>query len=181
LLNRDDNNFWLGGDLFRLLTLYKYGGVYGDCDLVFLRDLAPLLEQEFMYQWGTELDKINGAVMRMFKESKLATELLEMLPKMPAGFDSTDWGCNLYNEVRKTNKDWTVFPCAFFNTEWQLFINMGESAHPFKNGNDSHLNFEGAFTWHWHNKWDCDIEVGSKFQRLESIVDTVFKHKFAHA
>jgi hypothetical protein len=184
LLTKDDSHHWLGGDLFRLLILYKYGGVYCDQDVVLLRDFAPLLDQEFMYQWGTETinssqnTKINGAVMRMFKQSKLATDLITLLPAMPAGFDSTDWSATLYGEVRKTNKNWTIFPCAFFNTEWQLFINMGESAHPFKKGIDSNLDFDGAFSWHWHNKWDSVIEKGSKFCRLESKVNDTYANGF---
>ena len=184
LLTKDDEHHWLGGDLFRLLALYKYGGVYADQDVVFLRDFAPLLGQEFMYQWGTETPtssqatKINGAVMRMFKESKLAAQLLQCLPTMPAGFDSTDWSATLYQHVRRYNKEWTVFPCALFNTEWQLYINMGESAHPFRKGPQSELDFDGAFSWHWHNKWDAPIEEGSKFQRLEAKVNERYAHGF---
>jgi hypothetical protein len=178
LLRRDDPLHWLGGDLFRLLALYKYGGVYLDQDVVMLRDFAPLLDQEFMYQWGTETvnstqkEKINGAVMRMFKESRLATDLLTMLPSQPAGFNSTDWSASLYGQVRETNKDWTIFPCAFFNTEWQLFINMGESAHPFRKSSGEVSDFEGAFAWHWHNKWDAAIEDGCKWLRMEDRVNS---------
>jgi hypothetical protein len=181
LLMKDDEHHWLGGDLFRLLILYKYGGVYADQDIVFLRDFAPLLLQEFMYQWGTETinssqsTKINGAVMRMFQRGQLATNLLVNLPLMPCGFDSTDWSASLYSIVRAFNKNWTIFPCAFFNTEWQLYINMGESAHPFRKGPQSDIDFEGAFSWHWHNKWDSEIEEGSKFQRLESKVNSLFE------
>jgi 2-polyprenyl-3-methyl-5-hydroxy-6-metoxy-1,4-benzoquinol methylase len=177
-LDKDDELCWLGGDLFRLLILYRYGGVYVDCDVLLLRDLAPLLGQEFLYQWGTELDKMNGAVMRLFAKSKTAENLLTMIPRMPAGVKSTDWGSTLYGEVRKFDKSFTVFPCAFFNTEWQLYINMGESAHPFKKGNDSHWDFEGVFAWHWHNKWDVPIEEGSKFHRLEARINEKYAHGF---
>ena len=27
---------------------------------------------------------------------------------------------------------------------------------------------DGAFAWHWHNRWDDRIEDGSKFQLLEA-------------
>ena len=184
LLTKDDEHHWLGGDLFRILILYKYGGVYADQDVVFLRDFAPLLGQEFMYQWGTETvnskqkEKINGAVMRLFSGSKLAKELLTDLPKMPAGFDSTDWSASLYQRVREYDKNWTIFPCAFFNPEWQLFINMGESAHPFRKGSESLLDFDGCFSWHWHNKWSSPIEEGSKFHRLETKINQMFIDKF---
>jgi len=166
-LKRDDDNFFLGGDLARLLILYKYGGVYCDCDIVLLRDLSPLLDNEFMYQWGTELDKINGAIMRMFAGSDLATQCLEWILRIQGGQLSTHWGSELYSFVRQSNKDWTIFPCAFFNTEWQVGINMAESGHPFKKSADSNKLFEGAFAWHWHNKWDAEIEEGSKFSILE--------------
>ena len=36
--------------------------------------------------------------------------------------------------------------------------------------------FDGAFTWHWHNRWDDVIEIGSKFQILEEKHLTMF-HK----
>lgn len=176
LIKYDDEKNWPGGDLFRILALYKYSGVYSDFDVIYLRDFSPLLEQEFMYQWGTEKTEINGAVMHLFKESKLGFELLNTLPTMRLG--ATAWSRDLYMEVRKKNKNWTVFPCAFFNTEWQLHINMGESAHPFKCGTDSDKMFPGAFAWHWHNKWDCKIEEGSKFQRLEQNINEEFGRKY---
>lgn len=183
-LKRTDSNCWLDGDLFRLLILWKYGGAYVDCDAVLLRDLAPLLSQEFVYQWGTEhypKPKLNGAVMRLFKGSRTATDFLEMLKKIPGGTNSTNWGSELYGFVRQFNKDFTVFPCAFFNTEWQLYINMGESAHPFRKGNDSGRDFPGAFTWHWHNKWEDPIEEGSKFWRLEQQVNEKYAAGFDYA
>jgi SAM-dependent methyltransferase len=55
---------------------------------------------------------------------------------------------------------------------------MGESAHPFKKGKDSDKFFPGAFTWHWHNKWDAPIEIGSKFQLLEKKVNDEYESKF---
>ena len=64
----DDRN-WAAGDLFRILCLYNYGGLYTDFDVVYLKDLSPLLNQEFMYKWSFQKDMINGAVMRMFKGS----------------------------------------------------------------------------------------------------------------
>ena len=31
--------------------------------------------------------------------------------------------------------------------------------------------YEGAFAWHWHNRWDDRIQEGSKFHRLEALID----------
>ena len=179
----DDPLCYLGGDLFRLLCLYKYGGVYIDMDVVVLRDFSPILEYEFMYQWGSSgtipsgnepILKQNGAIMRINKQSKLAHDLLEQLALTPARPNTTCWGTELYHKVWLKNKNWFTFPCAWFNTEW----GMSRTIQPFKKdfeGNESSQLFDGAFTWHWHNKWDEPIEIGSKFDILENIIEEKFK------
>lgn len=136
---------------------------------------------EFMYQWGSTgthpnepILKQNGAIMRLKSYSQLCHDLLNELAKTPADPNSTCWGTDLYHKVRNNNKNWIVFPCAWFNTEW----GMGVPLMPFqkdKNGNKSSELFDGAFAWHWHNKWDDEIEEGSKFQILESIVEKKFR------
>ena len=37
---------------------------------------------------------------------------------------------------------------------------------------------EGCFAWHWHNKWEEEIEKGSKFDLYDSILEEKFKSKF---
>lgn len=179
----DDPRCYLGGDLFRLLCLHKYGGVYIDMDVVVLRNFLPILPYEFMYQWGSSgtiptswepIIKQNGAVMRIKANSRLSIDLLEELKSTSAIPNTTCWGSELYHEVWKKNKNWFTLPCAWFNTEW----GMNKSIQPFKKnfeGNESSQLFDGAFTWHWHNKWDEPIENGCKFQILESITEEKFK------
>lgn len=58
LLNLNDKKAWIDGDLVRLLVVWTYGGVWVDMDSLLTRDLAPLLEHEFVTQWdcyGTSL------------------------------------------------------------------------------------------------------------------------------
>jgi hypothetical protein len=178
----DDPLCYLGGDLFRLLCLHKYGGVYIDMDVVVLRDFEPILQHEFMYQWGSTgtgnpnepFLKQNGAIMRLKQKSELSFDLLNELLKTPANPDTTCWGSDLYHKVWQKNKNWITFPCAWFNTEW----GMSRTIQPFKKnfeGNESSELFDGAFTWHWHNKWDQPIEDGCKFQILESLIEEKFE------
>ena len=47
-----DNKYYLQSDLLRLLALQKYGGIWIDMDIILLRDFKPLLDQEYLYQWG---------------------------------------------------------------------------------------------------------------------------------
>lgn len=51
LLRIKDTKAWVDGDLVRLLVLWAYGGVWVDMDSLLTRDLAPLLEHEFVTQW----------------------------------------------------------------------------------------------------------------------------------
>lgn len=182
--SRDDEKCWLGGDLFRLLILHKYGGFYLDMDTVCLRDLSPLFANEFMYQWGSsgthksEPDiRSNGAIMRLFRNSQLSKDLLQELSKTPADPNSTCWGTDLYFKVWRKNSNWSIFPCAWFNTEWVLGIPL-EPMKKNQSGNNSSELYEGAFTWHWHNRWEEDIQEGSKFQILENINYNIFRDKF---
>jgi hypothetical protein len=176
----DDYRCYLGGDLFRLLCLYKYGGVYIDMDVVLLRDFLPILPYEFMYQWGSsgttdsEILRQNGAVMRLKANSQLSTDLLEEVKNTLAQPNTTCWGTDLYHKVWKKNKNWLTLPCAWFNTEWGMRRNI----QPFKKnfeGNESSELFDGAFSWHWHNRWDEPIENGCKFEILENIVEEKFQ------
>ena len=172
----DDDKCWLGGDLFRLLCLHKYGGFYIDMDVVILRNLSPLANYEFLYQWGssgtTRIEPnifYNGAVMRLDKNSPASVKLLENTLTIFPAPDTTAWGSTLYSKASDDNLFY--FPCAWFNTEWCL----NDSTYifePFKEIGRKDL-YEGAFTWHWHNKWDDAIENCSKFQILEQKINDI--------
>jgi len=163
-----DNMCYLEGDLFRLLVLNKYGGFYIDMDVLILRDMTPLNNLEFLYQWGTSgcndnelVMTMNGAVMRFNKSSAILEEYLEILSEDIPYKDSTSWGNKLYSKL--INNSILVLPCIWFNSEWGHEDTIND---PFGNKNKIEL-FDGAFTWHWHNRWDDEIKDGSKFQILE--------------
>ena len=66
LLNSNDKKAWVDGDLVRLLVVWTYGGVWIDMDSLLTRDLAPLLEHEFVTQWdcyGTSLSLASPLVV----------------------------------------------------------------------------------------------------------------------
>jgi len=179
----NDKKNWAGGDLFRILALHNYGGIYVDMDMVFLRDFSPLFNQEFMYKWGCkdEWDEngINGACMGMFKNSKLTNMLITILAQLPLVPESTYWSNDLYKITRQYNQDWTVFPSAFFNSEWQDDPNRNwgsDDNNAF--GDNPYKLYEGAFTWHWHNRWDDEIHPNSKWAYMEKMIDDKFKNLF---
>lgn len=172
----DDNMCYLEGDVFRLLILHKYGGFYIDMDVLVLKDMSPLNNFEFLYQWGTSgfnsnepQITMNGAIMRLNKESELSSEFLEKILSTPPVINTTAWGNSMYSKIE--NNDLIILPGVWFNSEWGF---EGTSNNPFKNIGDVDL-FDGAFAWHWHNRWDDEIEEGSKFQVLEEIIEEKFK------
>jgi hypothetical protein len=148
-------------------------------DIVLLRDFAPVLDQEFMYKWGPEINMINGAVTHLFKNSKLSIDLLKELSTRAASPNTLCWGKDVYVSVWQHNKNWTVFPSAFFNTEWQIkedFYNEYPGLaigrlEPFKNCEQSKYLFDRAFSWHWHGRWSEPIEIGSKWQIFENKIE----------
>ena len=112
---------------------------------------------------------MNGAVLRLDKNSDLSKEFLEKILTTPPAVNTTVWGNNLYSKIE--NNDLLVLPGVWFNSEWGF---EGTSLIPFKNIGYVNL-FEGAFTWHWHNKWDDEVEDGSKFYILERDINNRFE------
>lgn len=173
----NDDLCYLEGDLFRLLILHKYGGFYIDMDVLVLEDMSPLNHLEFLYQWGTSgfhhtkpiLD-MNGAVMRLNKSSLVSLEFLEILKNTPPQRNTTCWGNSMYSNVRKNTI--LALPGVWFNSEWGF---EGTTNNPFEKHDNIDL-FDGAFTWHWHNRWDAEIQTGSKFWILENNINNKFNN-----
>lgn len=180
ILDSKDDICWLNGDLFRVLVLHNYGGVYYDMDVALLRDFSPILDQEFMYMWGfsPKAAGINGAVMRLFKKSKLSYDLLNEISNSNPVPRSHVWNRELYVKVRNYNKDWTVFPSGFFNSEWQDDPEQNWGSDEKNAFNEIYYKlYDGAFSWHWHNRWDNKIHPKSKWKKIENIIEKKLKDK----
>jgi hypothetical protein len=160
-----DGRVYRDGDLFRILVLHNHGGLYVDMDTVLLRSLGVFLDQEFVYQWDRFDDMYAPALMRLRKRSAFAQELVAGLVEIPPG--KYNWGRENVKRAIRLGREITVFPSPFFNTEWQA----DPSFEPFRNTAASANLYDGAFAWHWHNKWDDAIEPGCKFERLETMID----------
>src|SRR5262249_27936778 len=165
IYNQRDRRVYRDGDLFRILVLHNYGGVYADMDTVLLRSLGVFLDQEFVYQWDKYDDLYAPALMRLRQGSAFAQELVRGVLELPAG--KYNWGRENVKRAIQRGHAISVFPSPFFNTEWQA----GPGFKPFERTPASANLYEGAFAWHWHNQWDAPIEPGSKFQRLEAMMD----------
>jgi glycosyl transferase-like sugar-binding protein len=160
-----DGRVWRDGDLFRILALHKYGGVYVDMDMVLLRSLGVLLDQEFIYQWDRFDGVYNNALMHLRQGSDFGRALIGGVIAIPPG--EFNWGRENLKRAFDQGRTITVWPGPFFDPEWQA----DPQFKPFEDTPNSRNLYEGAFAWHWHNRWDEQVQEGSKFQRLEALID----------
>jgi|TARA_R110002012_G_scaffold291773_1_gene486422 hypothetical protein len=187
-LKMKDPKYYLQSDLARILLLYKYGGVWYDMDVILLRDFKPLLDQEYMYMWGSETNfSVDGAcatVLAGLPRSEFMSKLLLQLINTPAIPGTTCWGKRMFATLYKSYK-FDIMPAAFFNIEW--YINrktpgLGceiESQWFLKPLEDHRHMFLDSFGWHWHNSSKKEYETveGSKFNLLEKLINKKLKEK----
>jgi len=169
-------------DFFRLLMLHKYGGVYLDFDVLLLRDFSPLSNYEYCYQWGAEMNMINGAVMSLHKKSAITRDIcIELINSPFRPFKgSLQYANDLYVKIKLKHPELVIFPSTFFNTQWLYgrdidgnFLNT----NPFSKDSDKYL-YEGCFAWHYHGAhMNATIEEGSKFDILDKMFDKILKEK----
>lgn len=164
LYGQQDRRVWRDGDLFRILALHNYGGVYVDMDVVLLRNLGPLLDREFIYQWEDYDGVYNGALMHLQRRGRFSRELIAGVLELKA--HDFAWGRDNLGRAVDRGCPITIFPAAFFDTDWQA----EDRFVAFKRRPSARLH-DGAFAWHWHNQWDANIEAGSKFQLFEERID----------
>lgn len=188
VLSARDHKYYLQSDLLRLIALHKYGGVWADMDIIFLRDFKALLDQEYMYMWGSETDFAKegacATILSLKKHSELSVELLKEVMVTPARPATACWGKEMFAALYR-RYPFPVLPSTFFNTEWCINIkHKGKSLHIQKGwfdnaGYDEEFIFNDAYTWHWHNSSNKDKQVkkGSKFKIIEEKVDSMLVQK----
>lgn len=186
-LQASDSLHYLKSGMLRFLAPYQMGGVWFDMDMVLLRGLVPILDQEFAYMWGSETDFAGfgpcAAFMNIHENSEHALICLEEIARAPIIPNTVCWDHQLLAKVYR-RRPFTVFPSAFFNTEWQINVKTPGLGTAIENGwfsknEHSDTLFLEAFSWHWHNsnhKHDT-IEVGSKFYNLNKYIDNALEER----
>ena len=172
-------------DTFRFLILYKYGGLYFDLDIMFLRDMRQLFENEFCYAWEQQCFA-NSAILFLNKQSLLATEILK---KCRLKHRFVPWIILNYSD--KKLKDMTVYPSAYFDPIWQEDKNkiykltietfddfFREFDTTFKKRIISYKDFfPGCYTYHWHNRWNAEEFEDSYFGLFDNEFTNIFNER----
>jgi WD repeat and SOF domain-containing protein 1 len=64
-------------DAVRFLVLYKFGGIYTDGDVLLLRNLEPLSQYDFLYEWSFVKNGMNTAVFGARQHSPFAGAVIQ--------------------------------------------------------------------------------------------------------
>lgn len=119
-LSPDDDAGWVGAvlsDLARFIILHRYGGIYADGDVMFLRDWEELWNWRgaFSYRWSVH-DEYNTAVLRMNKGSALGSLILRTVVRN--GWDFHPFAISRYlRDTHSTNLLYRL-PDALFDPNW---------------------------------------------------------------
>jgi hypothetical protein len=154
-------------DLLRMLVLYQYGGIWFDLSTLFVRDLSPLREHEWMAQGncasGTLGNPFTGALFHFNKQSPYVCEMLEGA----ADVFKTDtkpekgpemFGSKLYYRIyrRITHhgiRPWSGLPWCFTDPSQCTRSNSLPSL--FSNSKFDEKRVNQVFAYHWREKWSA--------------------------
>ncbi|RCI02241.1 hypothetical protein CU098_011739 [Rhizopus stolonifer] len=173
-LELKDTSGYLDGDLVRLLVIYRHGGMWFDMDSLFVRDMSPLFEQEWLLQWDCYLPNgfpFNGAFMRFHKQSPYLCEMLSELSSGPLPRPATiDWGGYMYYRIYRRLlhhgiRPWAVLPWCF--TDSMVCSPKNSMPNAFIEADFSKERLLKTFAYHWHNQWKK--EPGSLFRFLDEL------------
>ncbi|QIU96552.1 glycosyltransferase [Bacteroides faecium] len=159
------------GDDFRIIALYKFGGVYFDLDIMFLKDFSSLLRgHEFVYAWEYQ-PYANSAVIYLRKNSFLTIYLMKKMMKRK---EAMPWVLFDYKDNKLANL--RNYPCTYFDPLWGGYsedMPFDNFDYFFKRFDSDFVRdpriksykdfFPAAFTYHWHNRWDMEEHPDSYF------------------
>ena len=102
-------------DLYRLECLWRWGGVYVDCDFECVRSLEPLLEDLDFFVGYIGPEKINNALIGAVPgHAILERALVEARPRTFHGYDKAAAGPFLLDRVVREFPEAIIFPAAYF-------------------------------------------------------------------
>lgn len=156
-------------DYVRLVLLYNYGGVWFDLDTFFLRSFTPLFiyfgNTIMTYRWERQ-NYLNNALMISLKpksaEMRYFIEYCNKIRAFGSG-GSTKWFLTMPVPVLS-------LPFQWFDQWWADELNVN-SMEQQEIRFDSFNFFFGAFSFHWHNRWDKKVPSGSTFEQLSFMFD----------
>jgi len=175
-------------DRIRYVLLYKYGGIWFDLDIFFLRSFDEFLEDVksdiSVYNWST-CGYPNGAIfINLIKENPKMKHFIEFLVNRNCGY-----GFQESNLTYDTPVDLLVLPCSWFDGIFlpdfpEFDSQISFSNKQFFDTTDKQVTLEtfanGAFCYHWHNLWTYPTQQMSYFHQLANDLINKIKNKLSN-
>lgn len=171
-------------ELLRLVSLYLYGGVWFNLDVLFVRDVSPLLHMEWLTQAtcfelsqfasASAVDsRFEGALMHFYAKSPYVCEMLSVASDelngvvnglKPLKSLGSDVYARVFHRVLKGRiTPWAVLPWCFTDpSQCQRSNALPDAFDNVRHFDVDHLN--KIFAYHWHEKWNSS--PGSIFKYL---------------
>jgi hypothetical protein len=188
-------NFVAFSDFIRFLVLYSYGGIYVDGDVMFLRDMKPFWNKNFVYRWSAA-NFYNTAVMgineNLNENIKKVYELIINKAKTGKELVKGFYPSRIKNAVYNLNngsiysyKGLNVYHSVIFDPAWlcndYFKLLYKSNVCKFSQFYDQKVDtfiakdvFPGSFTHHLHlgNCGECIIKNGSYFYHFQSYFES---------
>ncbi|KAI8647848.1 hypothetical protein BD408DRAFT_334187 [Parasitella parasitica] len=170
--------------VLRLVSLYSFGGVWFNLDVLFVRDLSPLLHLEWLTQAtcfelsqfasASAVDsRFSGALMHFFPKSPYLCEMLNVASDelngtvnglKPLKSLGPDLYARVFHRVLKHRiTPWAVLPWCFTDpSQCQSSNALPGVFDNIREFNVDHLT--KIFAYHWHEKWNAS--PGTIFKHL---------------
>jgi len=170
--NYNSRSITFYSDFIRVLLLYKYGGCWFDLDCFFLRCFDPIFknfrDEVCLYQWENQNYPNNAIFISLQPKSDKMKNNIEFIINRNMG-----WGFQQAKLTYNLPLDMLVLHCSWFDSDFITNpYNIG-TINFFKH-TDKEYDFgnfyEGAFCYHWHNKWNMKIEENSIINQLVLII-----------
>ncbi|MBV9549261.1 MAG: hypothetical protein JO256_06255 [Alphaproteobacteria bacterium] len=181
-------------DAFRLIALFRHGGVYMDIDTLFLRDFMPLMSSydhaPFVYRWSAHCPYFSNALIYNPAGHPLAGQLMAHCRRVGSCHSRI-----AFRHEDHADKDLLELPCGFFDPLWpQVDRKDHFSGAPFQKFQDFFRPFgpfyrqrpdirriedffPGAFAYQWHGCWRAPEAENSYFGLFERQIEEKFRQK----
>ena len=166
---------------YRMVLLYNYGGCWFDLDCFFLRSFDPLFcnfgNEICLYGWRTQPYPNNAIFISLEPKSTKMKKNMEYIISLGLG-----WGFQRVPLTYDLPMDITVLPYIWFDVGWinnpttnqEFFM---EFFTPTQENITIDSFFPGSFCYHWHNKWNGEIQKNSPMMQLCNDLDKKLSHQ----
>jgi hypothetical protein len=147
-------------DVMKLLILYRFGGVWFNDGVMFVRDMSPLFEHEWISQGNcANANGFDSSMMRFRRSSPYLCEMLHEIGHTPPTTQLKPQA--LYSRIHRrllqnAIRPWAMMPWCF--TDPQACTSKLSLSTAFVSKSQTKERMRQIFAFNSHQKWDKKTE-----------------------